>query len=94
MRGKWEHVRALQVPLLLVVSINGPAMKIFLLVVGLLLSGCDAQGKYQIVAAKGSTADEDRVWILDTVTGRVSLCYESAAQIKCLGQSETPKQGN
>lgn len=45
---------------------------------------------YQMVAAKGSTPAEDRAWILDTKTGSVRLCYESAAAIHCLTQSGPP----
>lgn len=66
-------------------------MKFLILPVLLSLTGCDLQGKYQIVAAIGSNANEDRAWVLDTKTGQVNLCYESAAHIKCLEQSQPLK---
>lgn len=56
----------------------------------LAVSGCDKHGRYQIVAARGSNAQEDRVWMVDTDTGRVSLCYETSAHVACLEQSEAP----
>lgn len=66
-------------------------MKAFVALVCLFaIAGCDFTdkplSKYQMVAAKGSTPQEDRAWVLDTTTGRLSLCYESAAQLKCLDQ--------
>ena len=58
------------------------------------ITGCDLsdkpQAKYQVVAAKGSTPNEDRAWVLDTVSGRLSLCYETAATVKCLDQATAP----
>ena len=57
-----------------------------------LLVGCDQTGRYQITAAKGSTPEDDRAWILDTKTGRVTLCYEHAATVKCLHASAIPAQ--
>lgn len=68
------------------------------LVILLLLSGCDnfeQRGRYQMVVAGGSTTTEDRVWVMDTTNGRVSLCYETAAKIGCLPQgwaAESPKK--
>jgi len=56
----------------------------------IVLSGCDQPGRYQIEAAKGSTQAEDRVWILDTKTGQVSLCFEHGGAIKCLKESAIP----
>jgi hypothetical protein len=56
----------------------------------LTLSGCDRSPRYQIAPAHGSNAQEDRVWVLDTESGRVSLCYEASARIACLPQSEPP----
>jgi hypothetical protein len=58
----------------------------------ILLVGCDQPGRYQITATRGSTADDDRVWVLDTKTGRVSMCYEHAAAINCLRSSALPPQ--
>ncbi|WER48609.1 hypothetical protein CupriaWKF_27960 [Cupriavidus sp. WKF15] len=37
-------------------------------------------------------AQEDRVWVVDTESGRVSLCFEAAARIRCLPQSGPPGQ--
>jgi hypothetical protein len=54
------------------------------------LAGCDSQSRYEMQAAHGSTPEEDRVWILDTFTRQVSLCYESAATVKWLAQSSAP----
>lgn len=65
-------------------------MKLAITLVLLALTGCDAPGRYQIAAAGGSNAEEDRVWVLDTATGRVSLCYETAARIGCLEESWAP----
>jgi hypothetical protein len=56
------------------------------------LAGCDQPGRYQITAAKGSTPEEERVWVLDTKTGRVSLCFEHAGAVKCLHASAIPPQ--
>lgn len=58
----------------------------------LTVGGCDKHGRYQIVATHGSTAQEDRVWVVDTESGRVSLCFEASARINCLPQSEAPGQ--
>lgn len=66
-------------------------MKLLIILLLLSLVGCDFQSKYQIVAAMGSSANEDRAWVLDTKTGQVSLCYESAAHIKCLEQTQPLK---
>lgn len=52
------------------------------------LSGCDKSPWYQMAAAHGSSGQEDRVWVLDTESGRVSLCYEASARIACVPQSE------
>ena len=52
------------------------------------LAGCEERGRYEIRAAGGSTANEDRVWVLDTATGKVSLCFESAAKIRCLEETQ------
>lgn len=51
------------------------------------LAGC----RYQLEVAGGSTMAEDRVWVLDTFTGRVSLCYETAARIGCLEPNSAPR---
>ena len=59
----------------------GEAMKPCALAL-LLLAGC---GRYQIVPAHNSD-DEIRVWRLDTITGVVRLCYESAAKVRCTEQ--------
>lgn len=56
------------------------------------LAGCERQGRYQAVAAHGSTAQEDRVWLVDTEAGRVSLCYEASGRVSCLPQSEAPSE--
>ena len=58
----------------------------------IVLTGCDQSGRYQIEATKGSTPADDRVWVLDTKTGRVSLCYEHAGAVKCLHTSAVPQQ--
>jgi hypothetical protein len=61
---------------------------IVLMLMAMVLVGCDqTKGQFQIVAAPASPNHEDKVWILDTRTGRVSLCYETAARIKCLEPS-------
>lgn len=53
-----------------------------------LLAGCNqASSRYQMVAAQGGNPSESKVWVLDTVTGKVSLCYENAAVINCLAPS-------
>ncbi len=65
-------------------------MKVAIVLTLLALTGCDAPGRYQIAVAKGSSMQEDRVWVLDTATGRVSLCYETAARIGCLEESWAP----
>lgn len=51
------------------------------------LAGCDQwqADRYQIVAAPSTR--EDKVWLLDTRTGRVRLCFESAAAIRCVEPS-------
>jgi len=56
------------------------------------LAGCDHAGRYQLAATRGSTSEDDRVWVLDTKTGRVSLCYEHAATVKCLRSSAVALQ--
>ena len=66
-------------------------MRFIIVLILFALTGCDAHGRYQIVSAGGSSIEEDRVWVLDTATGRVSLCYESAARIACLEQSSEPE---
>lgn len=58
----------------------------------LTLAACEKHGRYQIVAAHGSPAQEERVWVLDTESGKVSLCFETSAHIDCLSQSESPGQ--
>lgn len=58
----------------------------------LLLGGCEQPGRFQIEASKGSTPEDDRAWVLDTKTGRVSLCYEHAGAVKCLHTSSVPPQ--
>ncbi len=60
-------------------------MKIAALLFLVLLAGC---GRFQAVPAVGATAYESRVWRLDTITGAVSLCYETAATIRCLQPSQ------
>lgn len=67
-------------------------MRYFFLSLLLILGGCDQPGRYQIEATKGSTTEEERVWVLDTKTGRLSLCYEHAAAIKCLRSNVVPPQ--
>lgn len=64
-------------------------MKFIYILVLLTLAGCDVPGRYQIAVVGHTSTDEDRVWVIDTKTGGVSLCYESAAQIHCL-KSEPP----
>lgn len=52
------------------------------------LAGCSqSDGRYQMVAAQGGIPSEIKVWVLDTVSGKVSLCYETAATINCLPPS-------
>jgi hypothetical protein len=58
----------------------------------MILVGCDQPGRYQIAASKASTPEDDRAWVLDTKTGRVALCYEHAAAVKCLHASAIPPQ--
>jgi hypothetical protein len=54
----------------------------------ILLAGCNrADERYQMVAAQGGSPTEIKVWVLDTVTGKVNLCFETAATIKCLSPS-------
>jgi hypothetical protein len=71
-------------------------MKMRLAIVLLLMVfvGCDQEkGRYQMQAIH-SNPDEDKVWILDTVTGRVMLCYETAARVGCLEPGwKFPEQG-
>lgn len=52
------------------------------------LAGCEQRGRYEIKAAGGSTPIEDRVWVLDTATGKISLCFESAAKLRCLEEAQ------
>ena len=58
----------------------------------LAIAGCEQPGRYQIAATTGSTSEDDRVWVVDTKTGRVSLCYEHAAAVKCLHASAVAPQ--
>lgn len=58
----------------------------------MILFGCDQSGWYQIAASKVSIPEVDRVWILDTITGRVVLCYEHAAAVRYLHASAIPPQ--
>lgn len=67
-------------------------MRYLFLALVIVLAGCDQPGRYQIEATKGSTPDDDRAWVLDTKTGRVSLCYEHAGAVKCLHTSAVPPQ--
>ena len=52
------------------------------------LAGCEERARYEIKATGGSTANEDRVWVLDTATGKITLCFESAAKIRCLEETQ------
>jgi hypothetical protein len=67
-------------------------VRYLLLSLMLVLGGCDRPGRYQIEATRGSTPDDDRVWVLDTKTGRVSLCYEHAGAVNCLRTSAVAQQ--
>lgn len=61
-------------------------MKLSILLLAL-LTGCNQAGsRYQMVVAQGGNTTESKVWVLDTVTGRVNLCYELGfpAVINCL----------
>ncbi len=70
------------------------SMRYFCITILLVLGGCDQRGRYQIEATTGSTPNDDRVWVLDTKTGRVSLCYEDPGAVKCLQASAIPSQKN
>ena len=56
----------------------------------LLLCGCDSgawpvsKGRFQMIGIAHSPNYEDKVWLLDTSTGALRLCYETAAIVKCL----------
>lgn len=55
----------------------------------LLLCGCDqtpfqSKGRFQMVGIPLSPNHEDKVWVLDTATGSLRLCYEMNAAVKCL----------
>jgi|KBSMisStandDraft_5_1062788.scaffolds.fasta_scaffold50432_6 hypothetical protein len=53
-----------------------------------LIAGCDdAKERFRMIPTQPSPSHEDKVWVLDTKTGRVRLCYESGAIIKCLEPS-------
>ena len=69
--------------------------KLCIVLLALLMCGCDQAGRYQAVPAAGSKTGEERVWIVDTKTGASRLCYESAAAINCLRpgpEFEEPKK--
>lgn len=63
-------------------------MRYAIILFAFLIGGCEKADRYQIVAAKGSTPEEDRAWVLNSETGKVSLCYEHLAEVKCLRQSK------
>jgi hypothetical protein len=69
-------------------------MKVFLLIFCLALAACDQiGGRYQMQPVQTGPNHEDKVWILDTHTGAVRMCYETAAIIKCLAPGAPfPKQ--
>lgn len=52
-----------------------------------LLAGCEkaeSEGRFRMTAFQGNTENDDRVWLLDTLTGRVSLCSKNTQGIGCL----------
>lgn len=53
-----------------------------------LLGGCEQGPRYDLRVAPASPSHEDKVWQMDAATGRVRLCYEYAATIKCLEPSD------
>ena len=63
-------------------------VRVGLLLMLVALAGCEERGRYEMRTAGGSTPNEDRVWVLDTATGKISLCFESAAKIRCLEESQ------
>lgn len=67
-------------------------MRFLSIILLMTLVGCDQTGRYQITATKGSTPEDERAWVLDTKTGRVTLCYEHTATVKCLHASAIPPQ--
>ena len=63
-------------------------VRVGLLLILVALAGCEERGRYEIRATGGSTPNEDRVWVLDTATGKINLCFESAAAIRCLEEAQ------
>ena len=63
-------------------------VRVGLMLILVALAGCEERGRYEIKAAGGSTPNEDRVWVLDTATGKISLCFESAAKIRWLEETQ------
>lgn len=45
----------------------------------LVLAGCESQSRYLPFAAK----EAERIWIIDTHTGRVALCAAGSQMIAC-----------
>jgi hypothetical protein len=41
-------------------------------------------GRYSHAPVSPGNPQEDRVWVLDRLTGKLFLCYENAASIRCL----------
>jgi len=69
-------------------------MRFLFLALLTVLGGCDQTPRYQIEATKGSTPEDDRAWVLDTKTGRVSLCYEHVGAVRCLQSSAVPPKND
>jgi hypothetical protein len=44
-------------------------------------------GRYSLSPVSPGNPNEDKTWLLDRLTGKLTLCYENAASVRCLDRT-------